>query len=94
MRIEVNMHQAKTDLSKLVAQAWEGHEVIITRDGRPVARLAPFAAGPRVAGRLRDKMWISPDFDAPMPEEWLRAFYGEGDDRGADAGPDEAPRPE
>ena len=41
MRVVVNMHQAKTDLSKLVAQALAGEEVILARNGKPVVRLVP-----------------------------------------------------
>lgn len=80
MRIEANMHEAKTQLSKLVAQAWEGHEIIITRDGKPVAELKPYNRGPRVLGQARGKIWMSPDFDDPLPEDIMRYFLGEGDD--------------
>ena len=81
MRITVNMHQAKTDLSKLVAKVWEGHEVLISRNGKVVAKLVPFITEPRVLGQARGKMWVSPDFDEPLPDDIMRAFYGEeGDD--------------
>lgn len=80
MRIEANMHQAKTDLSKLVARALEGDEVIIMRNGTPVVKLVPFTEGRRVLGQARGQVWVSPDFDDPLPDDLLRAFYGIGVD--------------
>lgn len=68
----VNVHEAKTQLSRLLAAVENGEEVTIARAGRPIARLV--AAGPpppRVLGSERGKIWIAPDFDDPMPEEWL-----------------------
>ena len=76
MQITVNMHQAKTELSKLVAKAWEGHEVLISRNGKVVAKLVPFITEPRVLGQARGTVWISPDFDDPLPDDILKAFYG------------------
>lgn len=75
MRLAVNMHQAKSDLSRLVARAIEGDEVVIMRRGQPVARLVPVRQR-RVGGLDRGKIWISPDFDDPLPEELLREFEG------------------
>lgn len=92
MRIEVNMHQAKTQLSKLVMQAWEGNEVIITRDGKPVAELKPYNRGPRVLGQARGQIWISRDFDDPLPPDIQRYFDGE-DDEDDLLGPDEEHAP-
>jgi prevent-host-death family protein len=73
----VNVHQAKTELSKLLAEVERGREVVIARNGTPVARLVPFPApGPK---RLRVDTWrgrvrMAPDFDAPLSEadlaEW------------------------
>lgn len=80
MEIRVNMHQAKTELSKLVKQAWEGYEVIIMRGGKPVAQLKPYNRGPRVLGQARGKIWVSDDFDDPLPPEIQRYFDGEDDD--------------
>ena len=73
--VTVNMHKAKTELSKLVARALEGEEIILTRYGKPVVRLVPIRQ-PRVPGGLKGKIWMSPDFDAPLPEEILREFEG------------------
>jgi len=72
----VNMHDAKTHLSRLVEEAAEGTEIIIAKAGKPRARLVPCAAArkPRVWGRYKGKIWISDDFDAPLPDEMLRAY--------------------
>lgn len=68
----VNIHEAKTHLSRLLAEVERGGEVTIARAGRPIARLV--RAGPppkRVLGLERGQIWISPDFDDPMPDDWL-----------------------
>ena len=74
-KVMVNMHQAKTELSKLVARALAGEEVIVTRRGTPVVRLVPISQQ-RTPGFLKGSIWIAPDFDAPLPEEVLREFEG------------------
>ena len=68
--MQVNMHEAKTRLSKLVELVERGERVVIARNGRPVAELIPYAqtTGRRKGGQLKGKVWISPDFDAPSPE--------------------------
>ncbi|MSP88970.1 MAG: type II toxin-antitoxin system Phd/YefM family antitoxin [Alphaproteobacteria bacterium] len=72
----VNIHQAKTHLSRLLEQVAEGEDVVIAKSGKPVARLIPFkpARKPRVPGSMKGKIWISEDFDAPLPPEMARAF--------------------
>jgi prevent-host-death family protein len=76
-RRTVNVHEAKTHLSKLLKGVEEGGEVVIARAGRPIARLVPFARpGKRVLGMDAGKGYIAPDFDAPLPEEILRDFEG------------------
>ena len=70
MATVVNMHQAKTELSRLVASALEGEEVIITRNGKPVARLTPISQG-RKSGTLKGKIWYAPDAFEPLSEEEL-----------------------
>lgn len=69
----VNVHEAKTHLSRLLQQVEAGEEVLIARDGKPIARLMPLAEKqPRVAGRLRDLLKVADDFDAPLPDGfWL-----------------------
>lgn len=73
----VNMHEAKTRLSELVRLVEAGEKVVLARNGTPVAELVP-AAPPtkRQGGILKGKAWISPDFDAPMPE-LEKLIYGE-----------------
>ena len=72
----VNLHAAKTHLSRLVDEAAKGEEVLIAKNGKPVVRLTPVAANGRrrVAGSLKGKIWISDDFDAPLPDDLARAF--------------------
>ncbi len=72
MHKTVNVHEAKTHLSRLLAEVERGHEVTIARAGRPIARLVRAEVpAKRQLGLERGKIWISPDFDAPMPDEWL-----------------------
>jgi prevent-host-death family protein len=63
----VNIHDAKTHLSRLVARVEAGEEIVLARGGRPVARLVPMSVRtqPRRLGLLRGQIWIAPDFDAP-----------------------------
>ncbi len=75
MGITVNMHKAKSDLSRLVVQALAGEEVIITRDGKPVVRLVP-VRHERVPGLAKGKIRIAPDFDAPLSQETIEDFEG------------------
>lgn len=63
----VNIHEAKTHLSRLIERVEAGDELVIARAGRPVARLVPYRA-PRVPGRWEGQVWMSDDFDAPLPE--------------------------
>jgi prevent-host-death family protein len=73
---EVNVHQAKTHLSKLLARVAAGEEIIISKAGKPVARLVPFHGlrKKRVPGLDRGKIWIAEDFDAPLPPEIQKLF--------------------
>ena len=76
---QVNIHEAKTHLSRLVEEAAAGEEIVIARAGKPVAKLVPIAPDltPRQLGALRGKIWIAEDFDAPLPPEVLAGFEGE-----------------
>ncbi|MDJ0719379.1 MAG: type II toxin-antitoxin system Phd/YefM family antitoxin [Prochloraceae cyanobacterium] len=75
----VNIHQAKTNLSRLLARVEMGEEFIIANRGVPVAKLVPL---PQTSNRKetlgcdRGKFSVPEDFDAPMPEEFLNAFEG------------------
>jgi prevent-host-death family protein len=73
----VNMHQAKTTLSRLVDRALAGEEIILAKAGRPAVRLVPVPQrdGPRVPGRLEGRIWMAEDFDE-LPSEILDAFEG------------------
>jgi prevent-host-death family protein len=84
--MEVNIYAAKTHLSRLVDQVNAGEEVVITRHGRPVARLVPAAAAqPRVPGLLEGKgYWIADDFDAPLPDDLQGLFEGKVKEEGTE----------
>jgi prevent-host-death family protein len=72
----VNLHAAKTHLSRLVDEAVDGEEIVIAKAGKPMVRLVPVAPKRRRTGFGADKgkIWISDDFDAPLPDDLLRAF--------------------
>jgi prevent-host-death family protein len=61
----VNMHQAKSSLSRLVERALAGEEILIARNGEPLVKLVPVPKErkPRVPGRGKGKIWISPEFE-------------------------------
>lgn len=73
----VNMHQAKSSLSRLVERALQGEEVVIARNGVPLVKLVPLPKErkPRVPGRGKGKIWISPDFEF-TDEEITELFEG------------------
>jgi prevent-host-death family protein len=73
----LNVHQAKTHLSRLLDQVAKGEEIVIAKNGRPVARLVAIPSTPRQPGRLKGKIWMAEDFDDPLPEELAAAFRGE-----------------
>ncbi|MYC67765.1 MAG: type II toxin-antitoxin system Phd/YefM family antitoxin [Acidobacteriia bacterium] len=71
----VNIHQAKTQLSRLLVQVEAGEEVVIARNGKPVARLVRFRdRGKRRFGALRGKISIDETFFDPLPESDLAAW--------------------
>lgn len=75
----INIHAAKTQLSRLLDEVAAGKEVIIARAGRPVAKLVPLTppcAQWRVLGRLAGQLVMPKDFDAPLPGDVLDAFEG------------------
>ena len=73
----VNVHQAKTSLSRLLAQVEAGEEVVIARRGKPVARLVRCKPrSKRQFGAMKDKIVIDDSFFDPLPEEELRAWEG------------------
>ena len=72
----VNLHAAKTNLSRLVEEAAKGEDIVIAKAGRPIVRLVPVSANQRsrVSGSMKGKIHISEDFDAPLPDDLARAF--------------------
>ena len=73
---EVNVHEAQTHLSRLLTRVAAGEEIIISKAGKPVARLVPFQRlrKKRVPGLDRGKACIADDFDAPLPPEVQKLF--------------------
>lgn len=74
----VNIHAAKTQLSRLVEAAAAGEEIIIAKSGKPMARLGPLVGSPRKRrlGALAGKLRVPEDFGAPLPDEVIEAFEG------------------
>ncbi len=72
----VNIHEAKTQFSKLIARVEAGEEIIIARDGTPVARLLAVRQRPpkRIPGRDKGLYTVPEDFDAPLPGDILAEF--------------------
>jgi prevent-host-death family protein len=75
---KVNVHEAKTQLSKLLQRVAAGEEIAIANRGVPVARLVPAALpkAHRELGTERERLKIAEDFDAPLPMDILAAFLG------------------
>ncbi len=75
MRI-VNIHEAKTHLSKLLARVARGERIVIAKSGRPVAELRPVEtpAATRRLGELRGQIFMAEDFNAPLPDDVLADF--------------------
>lgn len=72
---EVNIHEAKTHLSKLLVRVQSGEEIIIAKGGRPVARLVPYRREvKRKFGVDRGVFEVPADFDAPLDDEMLSGF--------------------
>ena len=73
---QVNLHDAKTTLSRLVDEAVNGEEIVIAKAGKPLVRLVPVRTGSRRTGfgAGRGQAQIRKDFDAPLPASLLRAF--------------------
>ena len=74
----VNIHQAKTQLSKLVDAVMHGEEIIIAKAGKPAAKLVPITPvkPERTPGALKGKIKIAKDFNAPLPDDLLDQFEG------------------
>ncbi len=77
----INIHQAKTHLSRLVEGTGGGEEIVIAKAGKPVARLVPVrpARKRRKLGWLKGKFRVPHDFDAALPDEVIADFEGRTD---------------
>jgi len=71
---QVTIHQAKTQLSRLLERVVAGEEIVIAKSGKPLAKLVPFRKVVRQLGRLKGKIKIGRDFDAPLPKTLAAAF--------------------
>ncbi|HEY6341222.1 MAG TPA: type II toxin-antitoxin system Phd/YefM family antitoxin [Bryobacteraceae bacterium] len=74
----MNIHSAKTHLSKLLGRVMEGEEIVIAKAGKPIARLVPerpASAAKRIPGVDKGKLWIADDFDT-LPARELASWYG------------------
>lgn len=76
MTTTVNIHHAKTHLSKLVERVRQGEEIVLAKSGTPVAKIVPLTKSPlkRIPGTGKGQVVIADDFDDPLPEEVLRDF--------------------
>ena len=76
MAVHVNIHEAKTHLSRLLVRAGEGEEIIIAKAGKPIARLVPIKERVlrRQPGSAKGQVAVVADFDAPLPEPILEEF--------------------
>jgi len=76
MATQVNIHEAKTRLSQLLARVKDGEEIIIAKAGKPIARLVPIVERPdqRLPGTAKDQIVIASDFDAALPDSVLKTF--------------------
>ena len=74
----VNIHDAKTRLSKLIEAVAQGEEIVIARAGKPAAMLVPMPAPKTVRkpGAMKGKIKIATDFDNPLPDDLQAAFEG------------------
>ena len=75
--VTVNIHEAKTNLSRLLAKVEAGEDVVIARNGTPVARLVPVQRlGKRQFGSMKGRIKLDDSFFDPLPEEELAAWEG------------------
>ena len=75
----VNIHEAKTHFSKLIQQALLGEEIIIAKSGIPLIKLTPYEkpTTKRKGGQLKGILLIQDNFDEPLPDDFLKIFYGD-----------------
>ena len=77
--VEVNTHEAKTHLSRLLQRVAAGEEIVISRAGKPLARLVPFRkpGRNRTLGQDQGRYTVPNDFNAPLPDDLIDAFEGQ-----------------
>ena len=86
MAATYNLYDAKMRLSELVDRAASGEEIVIAKNGRPLARLGPIPVEKpsRMPGGWEGKVWIADDFDESLPLSLQRSFEGEDESDGAE----------
>lgn len=78
MKTNVNMHEAKTSLSKLLVKVLQGDEIIISKSGKPMAKLIPYKkpkSEKRKLGNAKGLFKVDKSFFEPLPKEILEKFY-------------------
>ena len=77
MTVTVNIHAAKTQLSRLLEQVEEGEEIVIARAGKPIARIVPLVPTrpKRRLGILEGQYTVADNIDDPLPDDLLEEFY-------------------
>ncbi|MDM8536678.1 type II toxin-antitoxin system Phd/YefM family antitoxin [Desulfobacterales bacterium HSG17] len=76
---QVNIHQAKSNLSKLLLEVEKGSEIVLARNGKPIAKIVPFDSGSgriRKPGSAKGQFKLTDAFFAPLPEDIMEFFYG------------------
>lgn len=78
MSTVINIHEAKTHLSRIVDEVAAGAEVIIAKAGKPMARLVPMSSTsrPKKLGLLKGKIRVPDDFNAPLDDDVIGSFEG------------------
>jgi prevent-host-death family protein len=74
--LQVNIHEAKTQLSRLIAAVEQGEEIVIARYGNPIAKLVPIrrSASPRTPGSAKGRFTVPPAFFEPLPDDVIDGF--------------------
>jgi prevent-host-death family protein len=75
----INVHEAKTHLSRILERVSQGETIVIARNGRPIAKLVAIRSKRRKPGRLKGRIRIKADFDAPLPDAVAKAFRGDSE---------------
>jgi len=82
MRLVINVHEAKTHLSRLLERAHRGEEIVLGKAGKPYSRLVPLEqdSGRRKPGRWEGRFVVEDAFFDPLPEEELTAWEADDED--------------